>query len=54
MELCTVAEYVECEETRKHITELGVDFAQGHVIGKPSSLRDLLADFGESKKTSNA
>jgi diguanylate cyclase (GGDEF)-like protein len=54
MELCTVAEYVECEETRKLITELGVDFAQGHVIGKPSSLRDLLADFGESKKTSNA
>jgi diguanylate cyclase (GGDEF)-like protein len=54
MELCTVAEYVECEETRELITELGVDYAQGHAIGKPSPLQDVLSDFGEPKKTSTA
>ena len=43
MELDTVAEYVESEETRKLIEELGVDFAQGHAIGKPEPLDDVLA-----------
>ena len=41
MDLTTVAEYVENHETRKLITALGVDFAQGHSVGRP-------APFGEA------
>ena len=42
MELDTVAEYVEQEETRDLLKKLGVDFAQGHVVGKPQSLDIVL------------
>ncbi len=42
MKLQTVAEYVETEESRKLIAELGVDFAQGHGIGKPVAFADVL------------
>ncbi len=45
MELKTVAEYVETEETRKLVSELGVDFAQGHIIGKPTTLESVLEDL---------
>lgn len=43
MELATVAEYVESDETRAHVAELGVDFAQGHIIGRPVSIDSLIA-----------
>lgn len=45
MGLKTVAEYVESEETRQLISDLGVDFAQGHIIGKPITLDSVLADL---------
>ena len=45
MELKTVAEYVETEEARKLISELGVDFAQGYIIGKPIALESVLEDL---------
>jgi diguanylate cyclase (GGDEF)-like protein len=45
MGLKTVAEYVESEQTRKLISDLGVDFAQGHIIGKPITLDSVLADL---------
>jgi len=48
MELKTVAEYVESEETRALISELGVDFAQGHIIGKPITLESVLSDLSET------
>ncbi|MFQ5608755.1 MAG: putative bifunctional diguanylate cyclase/phosphodiesterase, partial [Woeseiaceae bacterium] len=51
MELQTVAEYVESEETRKLICDLGVDFAQGHAIGKPEPLDDVLAALDSRKKS---
>lgn len=54
MELETVAEYVESKETKKLITELGVDFAQGHAIGKPVPLDGVLATLGTKKKQSSA
>ena len=54
MELKTVAEYVESEATRELITELGVDFAQGHAVGRPVPLADVLASLAESRKTSTA
>ena len=45
MQLKTVAEYVETEETRALVSELGVDFAQGHIIGKPITLDSVLSDL---------
>lgn len=48
MELSTVAEYVETDEVRKLVSELGVDFAQGHNIGKPVSLDATLNKIAES------
>lgn len=54
MELETVAEYVENEKTRKLVAKLGVHYAQGHAIGKPMPLEDVLADLSVRVKTSTA
>jgi len=54
MDLQTVAEYVESEKTRKLITELGVDFAQGHAIGKPVPLEDVLKQLSARARKSTA
>jgi diguanylate cyclase (GGDEF)-like protein len=43
MELQTVAEYVENAETLERLVSLGVDYAQGHEIGKPVPLDEALA-----------
>jgi EAL domain-containing protein (putative c-di-GMP-specific phosphodiesterase class I) len=43
MKLDTVAEYVETDKARKLVTDLGVNFAQGHAIGIPQPLEDVLA-----------
>ncbi|MDX1517537.1 MAG: EAL domain-containing protein [Woeseiaceae bacterium] len=54
MELDTVAEYVEQEETRDLLKKLGVDYAQGHAVGKPQSLDVVLQTLlhpGESTGT---
>jgi diguanylate cyclase (GGDEF)-like protein len=51
MELKTVAEYVESEETKKLIGELGVDYAQGHTIGKPIPIDDALAGLNQIDET---
>ena len=39
----TVAEFVEDEQTLALLRELGVDQAQGYVIGRPASLREQVA-----------
>jgi diguanylate cyclase (GGDEF)-like protein len=54
MKLETVAEYVESKKIRALIEKLGVDFAQGHAIGKPEPLDDVLKELTGKKKTSNA
>ena len=54
MELETVAEYVESKKIKTLITKLGVDYAQGHAIGKPVSLDSVLSELCSEKKTSNA
>jgi Amt family ammonium transporter len=54
MELETVAEYVENEKTRKLVAELGVHFAQGHAIGKPLPLEDVLGDLSVRVQKSTA
>jgi diguanylate cyclase (GGDEF)-like protein len=42
MGLETVAEYVENEKTRVLVAKLGVHYAQGHAVGKPVPLREVL------------
>jgi EAL domain-containing protein (putative c-di-GMP-specific phosphodiesterase class I) len=42
MSLITVAEYVETDEIRHRIAQLGVDYAQGFAIGRPVPIRDVL------------
>jgi len=54
MELETVAEYVESEETRDLVAKLGVDFAQGHIVGKPVPLAEALQAMSSEAKTSTA
>ena len=51
MELETVAEYVETEETLKLIDDIGVDFAQGHAVGKPQPLENVLEELEELEKS---
>lgn len=46
MQLETVAEYVESEETCAVIARLGVDYAQGHAVGKPIPLDEVLGGVG--------
>jgi len=53
MKLETVAEYVESAKIKTLIEKLGVDFAQGHAIGKPSRLDDVLNELTSKKKKSS-
>ena len=54
MELETVAEYVENMKTKTLITKLGVDFAQGHAVGKPANLERVLAGLMDQTQSSLA
>jgi len=40
----TIAEYVESEEIRTKLNELGVDYAQGYAVGRPQSLDTYFAE----------
>ena len=42
MNLVTVAEYVETDEIRRRIAQLGVDYGQGFAIGQPQPLPEIL------------
>ncbi|HYM27742.1 MAG TPA: EAL domain-containing protein, partial [Steroidobacteraceae bacterium] len=42
MSLITVAEYVETDEIRNRIAQLGVDYGQGFAIGQPVPISDVL------------
>jgi EAL domain-containing protein (putative c-di-GMP-specific phosphodiesterase class I) len=53
MELETVAEYVETDETKLLVKKLGVDYAQGHAVGRPTLFDDVLQQLvGETKISS--
>jgi diguanylate cyclase (GGDEF)-like protein len=54
MELETVAEYVETQETKRLVEKLGVDYAQGHIVGKPTLFDDVLAGLVSEAQTSIA
>lgn len=52
MQLQTVAEYVESELTSKLLAKMGVDFAQGHLYGKPMPLETVLAGISDATQSS--
>ncbi len=52
LDLETVAEYVESQDTKALVKKLGVDYAQGHAVGKPTLFDDVLADLTSEWKTS--
>lgn len=54
MELDTVAEYVESKETKALVAKMGVDYAQGHAVGLPQPLQEVLARFSSSSRRSTA
>lgn len=54
MKLETVAEYVESKKTRALVAKLGVDFAQGHAIGKPVSIDEVLLGLTSETRVSSA
>lgn len=54
MELETVAEYVESTAARDLIRKLGVDYAQGHAIGRPTDLDQVLAEITKQARSSTA
>jgi EAL domain-containing protein (putative c-di-GMP-specific phosphodiesterase class I) len=54
MELETVAEYVESKKSRALVAKLGVDFAQGHEIGRPVPLDEVLLALNDKSNVSNA
>jgi diguanylate cyclase (GGDEF)-like protein len=54
MELETVAEYVETKKSKTLITKLGVDYAQGHAVGKPTPFDGILADISSKARSSSA
>jgi diguanylate cyclase (GGDEF)-like protein len=54
MELETVAEYVENGETRRLIKDLGVDYAQGHAVGKPIPIDETLQKLTDAAQSSTA
>jgi diguanylate cyclase (GGDEF)-like protein len=54
MQLETVAEYVESRKTKALLSKLGVDFAQGHAIGKPRHLDEVLVELTSQKDASTA
>jgi diguanylate cyclase (GGDEF)-like protein len=45
MDLQTVAEFVQNEETRDLLAEMGVDFAQGHLFGKPKNFEAVIEEL---------
>jgi diguanylate cyclase (GGDEF)-like protein len=45
MNLLTVAEYVETDEIRLRIAQLGVDYGQGFAIARPAPLADAIRDL---------
>ena len=45
MNLTTVAQHVETEEIRRCVAQLGADYAQGFVVGRPDPLTEVIRDL---------
>ena len=52
MDLETVAEYVETEEARELLARMGVDYAQGHAVGKPEPIAGVIARLAGAPQVS--
>lgn len=50
MELDTVAEFVETDKARRLLMKMGVDYAQGHIVGKPAAFESALAELDEESR----
>jgi len=59
MGMKTIAEYVENDEIRTILTEIGIDYAQGYGVGRPQAIDKLICkannviDINEIKKYGN-
>jgi EAL domain-containing protein (putative c-di-GMP-specific phosphodiesterase class I) len=51
MGLQTVAEYVETAEAKALVRDMGVDFGQGHALGKPLEFEGILSELTSKTKT---
>lgn len=51
MQLDTVAEYVSDTPTQQLLQSLGVDYLQGHGVGRPTDLDGVLAGMAKARKT---
>jgi sensor c-di-GMP phosphodiesterase-like protein len=49
----TIAEYVETDQLRARMADLGVDYGQGFAMGKAQPLNDLLAELAIYEATVN-
>ena len=45
LDITTVAEYVETDELRIRMADLGIDYGQGFAVGRPVPLGDVLQDL---------
>lgn len=52
MELSTVAEFVEKNQTKTLLRKLGVDYVQGYGVGRPAPLSDILQGIRGNAKAS--
>jgi diguanylate cyclase (GGDEF)-like protein len=52
MGLETVAEYVESEAARETLARMGVDYAQGHAVGRPEPIVDVIARMAGMREAS--
>ena len=50
MGIQTIAEFVENDEIKDRLREIGVDYAQGYGIHKPQSCSELIDQFGDENK----
>ena len=48
MDLKTVAEFVGSKAAVKLLKKIGVDYAQGHYVGKPTPIEPILAQLQET------
>jgi EAL domain-containing protein (putative c-di-GMP-specific phosphodiesterase class I) len=50
MNILSVAEFVEDQETIDELLKIGIDYAQGYFIGKPQKAKDAVAQISNNPK----
>jgi diguanylate cyclase (GGDEF)-like protein len=51
MQLKTVAEFVETDDIRQKLVEIGVDFGQGYSLGKPQPIQEVISGISRASKS---